>query len=190
MKKRTWIRLSLIVFLLCCLSAFFRQLCRNKEIVRNRFLEIKDAINFSYLQLQIDGDIAELLVTRIDALSPERMPLIVLSPYGLLCSSPDFDTILWTGIYYEGDESYGFYNSETLMDSIQKIAYTYSVSSVQRRGRNQYDVCIKGAVSYRGNMGEEDFIRWPFRIDYCYPFTLRKGNLVFNLEVFSEREAF
>ncbi|MDR2190908.1 MAG: hypothetical protein LBP53_07220 [Candidatus Peribacteria bacterium] len=45
---------------------------------------------------------------------------------------------------------------ETLMDSIKNVYYTYSISDVQRKGRNQYDVCITGAVSYRGSHWDDE----------------------------------
>jgi hypothetical protein len=79
----------------------------------------------------------------------EKQQLLMLSPYGLLFSSPDYNTILQTGIYYEGQEPNGFYNSETFMYSIRNVYYIYIISDVQRKGRNHYDVCIKGAISYR-----------------------------------------
>lgn len=75
----------------------------------------------------------------------------MLFSHGLLFSSPDYDAILQTGIYYDGVEPDGFYNSETFMDSIKDIYYTYSVSDIQRKGRNQYKACIKGSVSYLGS---------------------------------------
>ncbi|MDR2541669.1 MAG: hypothetical protein LBD11_08215 [Candidatus Peribacteria bacterium] len=86
----------------------------------------------------------------------DQKMMFVLSPYGLLFSSPDYDAILQTDIYYEGQEPDGFYNSETFINSIKNIYYTYVVSDVQWKGRNQYDVCIKGALSYRGSHWDEE----------------------------------
>jgi hypothetical protein len=51
-------------------------------------------------------------------------------------------------------------------------------------------VCIKGALSYRGSHwdeeGENVFVRWPFRIDICYPFTRKGWEILLNVEKYNK----
>jgi hypothetical protein len=125
------------------LFLWFFQNIWNKEIVRERFFEMKNEMDFVNTQLNNQGfqnNKHNNTTTPVNLLfddsyrfanDNEKSLLFYIFSYGLLFSSPDYDTILQTGLYYEGEEPNGFYNSETFMDSIKNIYYIYSVSDVQ-----------------------------------------------------------
>jgi hypothetical protein len=78
--------------------------------VRNRFLELKTEIDLLVMQLNqsflkdTSSPVHRLIDNNEEAItfSEEKQQFFWFLSYGHLLSSPDYDTILQTGMYYEG----------------------------------------------------------------------------------------